>query len=683
LSNTNYVNAFYNISEEIQNLKSDLSNKEIHIKDIENKYNEINNQLAHIYNSHGWKVLLRYYKIRDAILPEGSMRRKYFKIILKSSSLFNMANIKKSIYYIKNNGLKAFLFKAKKEITDENLYDLWIKKYEPNKSELERQKVFKFSHQPKISIFVPVWNTSKKFLTDMIESVLNQTYSNWELCIADGGSKETHVKELLEEYTKKDNRIKVKYLPENKGIVGNSNEALSLATGDYIALLDHDDTLAPFALFEIVKAINENPDADFVYSDEDKISEDGSKRFDPHFKPDWSPDTLRSHNYIAHLSIIKKELLDEVGWFKEGYEGSQDYDLILRCTEKANKIVHIPRILYHWRMSQNSTAGNPAAKLYAYDAAKKALTDHINRIGFKGRVSDGLFLSSCKIDYDIIESPKVSIIIPNKDHKNDLERCINSIIDKSTYKNYEIIIVENGSTERSAFDYYDNITKRYNFIKILSWGDAFNYSAVNNFAAYHANGKILLFLNNDVEVINKNWLEEMIMYVQRKDVGAVGAKLYYPDGKIQHAGVILGLGGIAGHSHKYYPKLSNGYVGRLKIIQNLSAVTGACLMMRKEVFNEVGGFDEEYSLAFSDLDICLKVRKRGYLIVWTPYAELYHYESKTHGFEDTPEKQERFNKEIELFRKKWGYILENGDPYYNPNLTLDRDDFSYAIQSRV
>jgi GT2 family glycosyltransferase len=334
-------------------------------------------------------------------------------------------------------------------------------------------------------------------------------------------------------------------------------------------------------------------------------------------------------------------------------------------------------------MTQNSIAQNQNSKLYAYDAAKKALKDHLDRIGLKGKLNDGSFLGSYKIEYDIAGSYKVSIIIPNKDHKEDLERCINSILTKSKYKNYEIIIVENHSKEEETFEYYNYIKNRYENIILLEWKDEFNYSAVNNFAAKYAKGDILLFLNNDTEVINENWLEEMIQYAQREDVGVVGAKLYYPDDTIQHAGVILGIGGIAEHSHRYFSKNSFGYFGRLGIVQNLSAVTGACLMMRKDVFKEVEGFDERYPLAFGDVDICLKAREKGYLVVFTPFAELYHYKSKTRGYEDTPEKQERFNKEIELFRKKWGYILESGDPYYNPNLNLDREDFSYAIQSRV
>lgn len=570
--------------------------------------------------------------------------------------------------------LKKNLFNRERIIS----YQKWVMENEPSQKELKIQSKIIFNYMPKISIIVPVWNTSKQFLIDMIESVLKQTYSNWELCIADGASKEKHVREVLDHYIKKDNRIKVKYLSENKGIAGNSNQALNLATGDYVALLDHDDLLAAFALFEVVKVINENTDVDFIYSDEDKISEDSTKRFDPHFKPDWSPDTLRSYNYITHLSVIKKELLDRVGWFREGYEGSQDYDLILRCTEKAKKIVHIPKILYHWRMSENSTAQNPNSKLYACESAKKALKDHLNRIGLKGKVNDGLFFGSYKISYDIDYNHKISIIIQNRDYNKYIKKCINSILNNTTYKNYEIIIIESNIQEE-IIKYYEYIRNKHDNISVLEWRGTFNYSAISNFAANFAKGDILLFLNNDTEVINKNWLEEMVQYVQRKDVGAVGAKLYYPYDIIKHAGIIIGIGGTAGYSYRFFPKDSLGYFGRLGIVQNLSAVTSACLMMKKEIFNEIGGFEEEFSLVFSDVDICLKVRKGGYLVIWTPYAQLYHYESKARGFDDALEKQERFKKEIELFKRKWGYILENGDPYYNPNLTLDKEDFSIRI----
>lgn len=597
-------------------------------------------------------------------------------------NIVSITNIRKSIYYIKNFGINAFIIKLRNKIVSmlsgERQYQIWIKKNEPNESSLEAQRQNGFDYEPKISIITPVFNTPKKILIEMIESVINQTYANWELCIADGNSKEQDVREILQIYAEKDNRIKIKLLQENKGIAGNSNEALSFSTGDFVTFLDHDDKLPPFALYEIVNAVNKNPDSDFIYSDEDILSYNGRKRLKPHFKPDWSPDTLRSYNYITHLTVIRRALLDKIGCFRDGFDGSQDYDLILRTAEHANKIIHIPKILYHWRESKGSTAGNPFAKLYAYDAAKKALNEHLLRIGLKGEVYNSPLWGIYTIKYEIIESPKISIIIPNNNHTETLRKCINSILDKSAYKNYEIIIVENNSNKKEIFDYYKEIS-RLNNVKIATWNNTFNYSAVNNFGVRHSDGEVLLFLNNDTEVINKDWLERMLEHAQRKEVGAVGAKLYYPNYTIQHAGVILGIGGVAGHSHKDYDGNDFGYYNRLKIVQNLSAVTGACLMTRKEVFAMVDGFDESYPYAFNDVDLCMKIREKGYLIIFTPFAELYHYESKSRGYEDTPEKLKRFYNEIDLFKKKWGDVLEKGDPYYSPNLTLDKEDFSIRI----
>lgn len=560
----------------------------------------------------------------------------------------------------------------------EDSYQIWIEKSEPSKKALELQAKFDFNYRPKISIIVPTYNTPLNFLIDMIESVISQTYANWELCIADGGSRNIELKQKIKEYADKHNNIKYTLLKENMGIVGNTNKAADLATGDYIALLDHDDMLAPNALFEVVSVLNQDTSIDFIYSDEDKISEDGSRRFEPHFKPDWSPDTLRSYNYITHLSVIKAELFNSIGRFRPGYDGSQDYDLILRATEKAEKIFHIPKVLYHWRTSSNSTSENPAAKSYAFEAAKRALKDHLNRVGLKGNVEDGLFISSYKTTFEIANEPLVSIIIPNKDLSDDLSRCINSILNKSTYRNYEIIIVENNSTVKQTFELYEKL-KKDKRIRVLEWKNPFNYSAINNYAVGYSNGEVLLFLNNDTEIISEDWIERMLEHAQRKEVGAVGAKLYYPDNTIQHAGVILGIGGVAGHLHKYSSRESFGHVGRLKVVQNLSAVTAACLMMRKEVFCEIQGFDKEFAVAFNDIDMCQKVREKDYLIIWTPYTELYHYESKSRGYEDTEEKRRRFKSEVDLFYRKWGDVLKFTDPYYNPNFTLDKEDFSLRI----
>ncbi|WP_204218595.1 glycosyltransferase family 2 protein [Desulfurella amilsii] len=548
-------------------------------------------------------------------------------------------------------------------------YALWIRNFEPNNKALIEQRTHKFAYNPKISIIVTTLNTPTKILRDMLNSVSNQTYSNWQLCIADGSTKKSTLR-MLKKFSKKDKRIVVKFLNENKGTAANLRQAIRFAAGEYVAFLGPFDTLAPFALFEIVKAISENPDTEFIYSDEDKISKNAKKRFSPHFKPDFSPDLLRSCNYISHLSVIKKQLLDKIGTLREDFEGSWDYDLILRCTQKAKKIIHIPKVLYHLRHIDPSVPKNIDAK--------KALSEHLERIGLKGTVEDLDVPGFYKINYDILGLPKISIIIPNKDHKEDLEKCINSIL-KSTYKNYEIIIAENNSTDKITFEYYDYLKNIYSFIKVIEWGKPFNYSAINNFAVLSTTGDILLFLNNDIEPINNNWLEEMLMFVQRDDVGAVGAKLFYPNNTIQHAGVIIGLGGVADHSHKYFPGDANGYFMRLKIVQNVSAVTGACLMTKKSVFMQVGGFDELYQIAFNDIDFCLKIRQKGYLIVFTPFAKAYHFESKTRGIDDTFEKKQRFNKEKEMFIKNWKEILVSGDPYYKPNLTLYKFDFSPKI----
>ncbi len=626
----------------IKNLETIIYDKDAHIKNLETIVKDKDMLIDDIRNTRGWRALEQLRRFRNLLFR-----------------LFN---------YLRGHKVNTFLKKR-------NKYEEWIRRSEPSPAELDLQKKTTFNCYPKISIVVPTYNTPEQFLKEMVESVINQTYSNWELCIADGGSNKPYIREILNSYTKKDERIKVKFLTENKGIAGNSNEALSLATGDFIALLDHDDTIAPFALYEVVKGISKNPDADFIYSDEDKISEDGKKQFDPHFKPDWSPDTLRSYNYICHLTVIKKALLYKVGFFRGDYEGSQDYDLIFRATEDANKILHIPKVLYHWRAHLSSAAGDVSNKMYAIESGKKAVADHLKRIGLTGTAEGGW---PYKVVYNCKDSPLISIIIPNKDHTKDLGKCVESIISKSSYNNFEIIIIENRSVEKDTFELYSKLEQLKN-VRIIKWDHLFNFGSLNNFAVNYAEGEVLLFLNNDTEVITSDWLECMLGHVLRKEIGAVGAKLYYPDNTIQHAGVILGIKGVAGHSHKYFPRDSKGYFCRANIIQNLSAVTAACMMMRREVFEEVGRFDERYSHAFNDVDLCMKIRQKGYLIVFTPYAELYHHESKSRGNEDTREKQERFKKEIEYFQKKWKNDLAKGDPYYNPNLTLDREDFSIKI----
>ncbi len=531
-----------------------------------------------------------------------------------------------------------------------------------------------FSKNIKFSIVVPLYNTPVKFLREMINSVQNQTYSNWQLCLADGSDDQhNYVGECVKSII--DPRICYKKLDENKGIADNTNECIAMAEGDFIALFDHDDLLHPSALYEVAKAVEEQ-NADFVYTDEVTFVGKPGNITIYNFKPDYSPDTLRSYNYICHFTAFSKELLDVVGGFNSEYDGSQDYDLILRLTEKAKNIVHISKALYFWRSHKASVASDVSAKPYVVDSAKRALAAHLERIGLVGVVEDAIVPTTYKMQYDIIGNPLVSIIIPNKDHSDDLEKCLSSVYEKTTYKNFEIIVVENNSTEQETFEYYSQAQSKYNNLKVIIWEKGFNYSAINNFAESQAKGEYVLLLNNDIEVITPDWIEQMLMFAQRKDVGAVGAKLYYSDDTIQHAGVIVGLGGVAGHSHKDFARDNPGYMARASIAQNLSACTAACLMIRKDVYDEVQGLDEGYAVAFNDIDFCMKIRKVGYLIVFTPFAEFYHYESKSRGDEDTPEKRERFNSEIFRFQERWGKELKAGDPYYNPNLTLDSEDFA-------
>lgn len=541
--------------------------------------------------------------------------------------------------------------------------------------ELEMQKRTTFSKEIKFSILVPLYNTPEQYLQEMIQSVLDQTYANWELCLADGSDREhKHVGQIAKKLANNDRRILYRKLEKNMGISGNTNACIEMATGDYIALFDHDDILHPSALFEMMKAICEK-DADFIYTDENTFCEKISEAYCPHHKPDFAPDLLRSYNYICHFTAFSRELLEIVGGFRSEFDGSQDYDIILRLTEQAKNIVHIPKILYFWRSHPGSVAASIAAKPYTIISAKKALAEHLKRVGLEGAVTDSRVPSTYRIRYRLKREPLISIIIPNMDHVQVLKQCIDSVEKLSTYRNFEILIVENNSTKQETFHYYETVSRQYSNIKVIKWSKEFNYSKINNFAVKHAKGEYLLFLNNDIEIITPNWLEEMLMFNQREDVGATGVMLYYPDNTVQHAGVILGIGGIAGHSHKYYQRNDYGYMSRMSLAQNLSAVTAACMMVRTSVFNEVEGFDETLQVAFNDVDLCMKIRKAGYLIVFTPYAEAYHYESKSRGIEDTPEKQRRFAREIQRFRDKWDDVLEAGDPYYNPNLSLVYEDF--------
>jgi GT2 family glycosyltransferase len=558
------------------------------------------------------------------------------------------------------------------ECTPPDEYRRWIARFEPKPAELARQRQHRFPRTPTISVVVPVYNPPAAFLEAMLRSVLAQTYSHWELCLADA-STATHVRPILEKYAAADSRIRVTYLGENRGIVGNSNAALQSATGEFVALLDHDDTLAPFALFEVAAAINANPDADFLYSDEDKLDRDG-RRVEPNFKPDWSPETLRSRNYICHLTILKRSLAEAIGGFRPGFDGSQDYDLVLRASEQAQRIVHIPHVLYHWRMHDQSTAANKGSKNYAYEAGRRAVQEHLDRLGITASVHAGAVLGTYQVVYHLRTQPLVSVVIPNRDSPELLARCVDSLA-QSSYANYELLIVENGSTRPETFAYYRELQKQPH-VRILEWTKPFNYAAVNNYAANASRGELLLFLNNDIEAINPDWLEALVKMAVQPGVGAVGAKLYYADDTIQHAGIVVGMGGVAGHGFLNFPRNAAGYMQRLLFTQNVAAVTGACLLCPKRVFESVGGFDEGFVLAFNDVDLCLQILQKGYRVVWTPDAELYHLESKTRGYEDTPEKQRRFKREHDLFHLKWGAFLKAGDPYYSPHFRLDRPDYA-------
>lgn len=630
------------------------------VADLEAKCDDLNFKLNRIKNNPLWKM-------------SAPLRRGMHFVLRQRTRLKNCGN------------LRGVIAKLKYKKIERKAMERYGTASFPTPEEAQVQRNTEFPRMVKISILVPLYNTPEEFLREMIESVTGQTYENWELCLADGSDGEhENVGQIVKEYQDRDKkgRIVYKKLDKNEGIAGNTNQCLTLATGEYIGLFDHDDILHPSVLYEYVKVINEQG-ADYIYCDETTFkSGDINKMLTMHFKPDYAIDNLRANNYICHFSVFARELLDGTELFRPRFDGSQDHDMILRLTDRARCVVHVPKLLYYWRSHPGSVAADIGAKPYAIEAAKGAVADHLRRHGFEHFqiTSTRAFETIFKIRYQIIGSPLISIIIANKDHTEDLKRCVSSILEKSTYENFEIIIVENGSTEQSIFDYYEGL-KENPRIQIVTFEGAFNYSAVNNLGARHAKGEYLLLLNNDTQVITVNWMEELLMYAQRPDVGAVGAKLYYADKTIQHAGVVLALGAhrTAGHSHYGQHRDNLGYMGRLCYAQNVSAVTGACLLVKKALFDEAGGLDESFAISLNDVDFCLKLRQKGYLNVFTPFAELYHLESVSRGLDDNGEKAQRYNRESEQFRNKWKEVLEKGDPYYNPNFSLDRSDFALKI----
>lgn len=689
--------------EQIESLQHERSQAQRQLQEMEKQGHTLRTELAQvqeqfwnaqayittIQSGFGWKFLEKLRCLRPKLVPRQTRRERVFFLGLRALDIwwaqgFRMLlrrtlrrlgrRISRRYWRGRNKYAPVYaqrtsvgpLKKSRGAISAENreeiTYAEWIAENEPDRNELGRQRGIAktFAYRPLISIITPVYNTPPKVLKETIESVLGQTYDQWELCLVDGASKNPEVQRTLAEYAHKDDRIQVKFLDKNLGISGNSNEALSLVRGEFIALLDHDDLLAPFALFEAVKCLNENPELDFIYSDRDLVTEDGRQRFQPLFKPDWSPELMLSANYLTHLCIIRKHLVDEAGGFLPEMDGAQDWDLFFRATEKTGEIFHIPKILYHWRTNANSTALSWEAKPFASPAQLVAVQHHLQRTHLSADVSfdvSGLI----RVKWEVTGDTRVSIIIPTKDNLQMLQRCLDSILQRTSYKNFEIILIDTGSTDPMIFEYYKEVSGEPR-IQIINYDAPFNYSAVNNLAARYANGDVLLFLNNDTEILASEWLEEIVGWIKQQEIGVVGAKLLKPDGSIQHAGVILGLQGFAGHVFAGAPENYSGIFGHSGWYRNYLAVTGACMAVRKDVFEEIGGFNEDLALCGNDVEFCLRVRNYGYRVVYTPYVRLKHWEAATRG-SVIPQKD--FITSFYHYKK----FLQNGDPYYSQNLS--------------
>ena len=647
-----------------------VGNREEHIEyttvvsnDVSNKYFQKTYK-----NSYGFSIILPLKKQAKLQVSIGNETHIFHinQIFLGWQSF--IIKLRNSKFVVK---LKEFIRNMyQRKVT----YKSWFKLTKASKEELIKQKEYKWAEDaPLFSIVVPLYRTPKGYLKELIESIEAQTYVKWELCLADG-SPDNKLEMFVKSY--QDERIKYRYIGENLGISGNTNKAVEMATGDFIVLCDHDDLITPDALFEFAKEIVADSEVDSIYSDEDKIDEKSYDVFDPSFKPDFNIDMLRSQNYICHLYGVRRELVEKYGMFNSEYDGAQDYDFILRMSEHSRKIAHVAKILYHWRTHQGSTALNPESKMYAYDAGARAIGAHYARVLPEiqiERIENGYTLGMYHTVFKFNEYPLISVIIPNKDHTDDLDKAIRSMIEKGTWPNLEFIVVENNSTEEKTWEYYKKIEKEYSQVKVVYYDGIFNYAKINNFGVRHARGEYYLFMNNDVELIEPDSLKEMMGYGQRNDVGAVGCRLLYEDNTLQHAGVIVGEIGVAEHIFK---KQIEGmtYHARAMLTQDMSAVTAAVMLVKKEVFEKVEGFDERFAVAFNDIDICMKIREDKKLIVYAPYACFHHYESKSRGAEDTPEKIERFINEVNLFNSKWRSFIENGDPYYNCNFSKKHTD---------
>lgn len=651
--------------ETLREQQKELKAKQDQIQELRSELKDHQRSLREIMNSRAWKTIMVYSKIKQNVWvkPVQFIKKGWNILITLGPKVF----MKRLIRKVK---------KAPQFSEQQTAYDQYVAKNTLSNQERQdlRKQQEKFVFKPTISIVMPVYNVEEKWLIKAIESVIEQIYPSWELCICDDASTASHIKPLLEKYANLDKRIKITYRQKNGGIVKASNDALKLTTGAYVGLLDNDDELTSNALYEVVKALQETK-YDLLYSDEDKLDLEG-KRLEPFFKPDWTPDLLLSINYISHFGVYRKKILEQLGGFREGFDGSQDYDLVLRFTEKTQNIKHIPKVLYHWRKIPGSTAAELDAKPYAFVSAKKALEEAIKRRSIAGNITDGIWTGSYRVKRAIKGEPMVSVIIPFKDKVEVLKVCLESIFNKTTYKRYEILLVDNRSELLETQEYLKEIAS-HEKVKVLHFDEPFNFAAINNFAAKEAKGEYLVLLNNDTEVISADWIESMLEHAQRSEVGIVGAKLLYPNNTVQHAGVLIGVGGIANHAFCRQYRDDHGYFGQIDIVRNYSAVTAACVMISKEVYKKMEGLDaQNLAVGFNDVDFCLRLREKGYLVVYTPYAQLYHYESLSRGFDVNL-------KEVQYMERRHAGLLKKGDPYYNPNLTRERFDFSLRTGDKL
>jgi GT2 family glycosyltransferase len=660
------------LERQVEAQKWDLVAHRERIAALEGDLHQVRLALSRIHTSAGWKWLCRYYNLRNALLPPGSVRWSLVRGGLgvpKITARWAKTLVK---LFRRDSGRAVSALSCGSRLNDPpapvseevaaDPYARWIRSHEPGREELRRQAAMHFPRAPLISLLVAACDAPEPYLRATVESVVAQTYGRWELCLADDAGESPERSRLLQALGQRDGRIKVIVVPPGAGLADSANRALAASAGEYVAYIGPGDTLAPFALFETVQALRRDPGADLLYSDEDRIDEAGRERSAPLFKPDWSPDTLRSHDYVGNLAVFARPLLDRAGRVRDGFGGCWHYDLLLRATEVSRPPVHLPQILYH-RRTRPGESGRTARD---HEAGRRSVAEHLGRVGWEGEVRDGLLPGTYQLRQSPAPRARISVIIPNKDNAELLAGCVDSLR-RSSYPDYEVLIVENGSRRADTFACYREVTTRPN-VRVLVWDRPFNFAALNNEAARQASGELLLFLNNDVQPINDDWLERMADFALRAHVGAVGARLLYPDDTVQHAGMVVDRSHGTAHLFLFHPRHAPGYGGRQAVAQNLSAVTAACLLMRRQVFEEVGGFEEVFAVQYNDVDLCLKLRRKGYQVVWTPHAELYHLESATRDYNVTPEKKAACAREYDLFHARWGESLPPVDPYYNPNL---------------